>query len=250
MTSRTGWFLDESLGPEARKMFADIDSSFAVRGDKISKDGLCWVELIEADGKRYYVKRYRRGGEGLAEFVGASKAYMEQRNLRFFSDWGLAAAKVVAYGQEPFWKIPRRGMLVTAEIPNTTDLATLVEKQPQIFRQRAWLKRVVTQVARAAAIMHQHKFAHNDFKWRNILVDSAEEPNIFLIDCPSGRCWWEPFFNYRRIKDIACLDKVALKILTRTQRLHFYKAYKGVERLTASDKKEIKRILSFFSGRD
>ncbi len=93
-------------------------------------------------------------------------------------------------------------------------------------------------------------FAHNDLKWRNLLVTHGERPQVYLIDCPSGGYWWQPFLSYRIVKDLACLDKVAKYHLTRTQRLRFYLDYAQHARLTAGDKKRVRRIVKFFEGRE
>jgi tRNA A-37 threonylcarbamoyl transferase component Bud32 len=99
--------------------------------------------------------------------------------------------------------------------------------------------------------MHRYQFCHNDLKWRNVLVSGDEStPKITLIDCPSGRFWWKPFFEYRRIKDLACLDKVAKNLLRRSQRLKFYCHYQGVDKLSGFDKPIVRRVVLFFKGRD
>ena len=71
-----------------------------------------------------------------------------------------------------------------------------------------------------------NKFAHNDFKWRNMVVTKAVLPTAYFIDCPVGRFWWEPFLQHCMIKDIAGTDTVAKLILSRAQRLRFYWQYK------------------------
>ncbi|MNR27365.1 3-deoxy-D-manno-octulosonic-acid kinase [compost metagenome] len=111
-----------------------------------------------------------------------------------------------------------------------------------------WVDRVSRQLAKATQQLHQHGFAHNDLKWRNLLVDQAG--NLFLIDCPTGTFWWGPFLRYRIIKDLACLDKLAKYHLSRSQRLRFYLQYLGRPSLQAGDKRQVRRILSFFEGRE
>ena len=59
-----------------------------------------------------------------------------------------------------------------------------------------------------------------------------------------------PLLHYRIIKDLACLDKVAKRVLSRTQRLRFYLQYRGRVRLSQSDKQRVRRILKFFEGRE
>lgn len=59
-----------------------------------------------------------------------------------------------------------------------------------------------------------------------------------------------PFLRYRVIKDLACLDKVASKVLTRSQRLRFFLQYRGRERLSSGDKRRVRQIVKFFEGRE
>ena len=106
------------------------------------------------------------------------------------------------------------------------------------------------QVAQATRALHDIGFAHNDLKWRNLLVGPGERPTVYWIDCPSGCFWWGAFLQYRIIKDLACLDKVGKYQLARTQRLRFYLDYAGKVRLDAGDKARIRRILRFFEGRE
>jgi tRNA A-37 threonylcarbamoyl transferase component Bud32 len=89
---------------------------------------------------------------------------------------------------------------------------------------------------------------HGDFKWRNLLVDKAD--TLHLIDCPSGGFWWPPFLEYRIVKDLACLDKLAKLHLSRTRRLRFYLDYAQKKTLDDGDKRRIRKIAGFFSGRD
>jgi hypothetical protein len=56
--------------------------------------------------------------------------------------------------------------------------------------------------------------------------------------------------RYRIIKDLACLDKVAKYKLSNTQRLRFYLQYSGHARLNQADKKQIRKIVKFFEGRE
>jgi len=127
-------------------------------------------------------------------------------------------------------------------------LATLARDHDARLRDAAWVRDVSIQLADATRRMHDERFAHNDLKWRNLLVDEAGK--LFFIDCPSGAFWRGPFLRYRVVKDLACLDKLARVHLSRSQRLRFYLRYAGRARLTAADKRRIRRILRFFAGRD
>src|SRR5690554_8206835 len=98
--------------------------------------------------------------------------------------------------------------------------------------------------------MHRHGFAHNDLKWRNVLVEQGPGADIHLIDCPGGTFWWGPFLQRRIIKDLACLDKVAKYQLSRTQRLRFYLYYTGQARLQPEDRRRLRRIVEYFRSEE
>lgn len=236
--------------PEAHRAFSSLEQVWALQGKVITASSLCTVLRVELDGKGYYVKRYGRAGDGLARYLGKSKARREWENLLRFKVWGLSVANVVAYGEEGVgWS--RKGALITAEVQGSADLAALAAADSPLLRSADWVAAVSDQVAHASAVMHQYQFAHNDWKLRNILVSGPEHsPLIHMIDCPAGAFWWGPFFEYRRIKDIACLDKIGKKVLSRSQRLRFYFQYVGAKHLTKKDKRDIGKILKFFDGRE
>lgn len=247
-----GWQLDTVLlGPEARQMFFDLDAVFALQGETITRDPLSDVLRVGADGKRYYVKRYKGAGKNiLRRWIGRPRVQAEWENLLAFRSWGIATATVVGRGLERHAVAFSRGALITEEICDTTDLAQLARDADPRLRDRRWVAHVSAQIARITRTLHAHRFAHNDLKWRNLLVDNAPMPTVYLIDCPSGAYWREPLLGYRVIKDLACLDKVARHQLTRTQRLRFYLDYAQRPRLTPADRARIQRILAFFAGRE
>lgn len=247
-----GWRIDSVLlGPEARQMFFDLDAVFALEGEAITRDPLSEVLRISADGKRYYVKRYKGAGKNiLRRWIGRPRVQAEWENLQAFRSWGIATATVVGRGLERHAVAFARGALITEELRDTTDLAQLANAADPRLRDRRWVAHVSAQIARITRTLHAHRFAHNDLKWRNLLVDNAPMPTVYLIDCPSGAYWRPPLLGYRVVKDLACLDKVARHQLTRTQRLRFYLDYVQRPRLTPADRPRIKRILGFFTGRE
>ena len=168
-----------------------------------------------------------------------------------FKAWGIPTAEIIAYGYErnPLFFF-KRGVLITKEIPDTIDLVKLAEIRDSRLNNPAWVNAVSKQLAEISRTMHDRRFAHEDFKWRNILVTKSELPEVFLIDCPCGKFWRDPLLNRRKIKDIACLDKVAKKVLSRTQRLRFFLDYRNICRLDRKNKKMLRRILRFFDGRE
>jgi hypothetical protein len=242
-----GWYLDPTYAG-LRMEFGDLASVFALEGKRLTRDPLSEVVLIERDGVRYYVKRYWGAGKGLRRYIGRPRVKAEWQNLKNFAKWGIPTAPIVAYGLERKGGAFVRGALITRELEHTRDLALMAKKGDERLRDAGWVDGVSRQLARATRALHDHHFAHNDLKWRNLLVN--EQAELFLIDCPTGSFWWGPFLRYRVIKDLACLDKVASKVLTRSQRLRFFLQYRGRERLSSGDKRRVRQIVKFFEGRE
>lgn len=244
----SGWQLAPDLAAAVREAFADLDRVFALEGEWIAGDQMSRVLRIEVAGRRYYVKQYWGAGKGLRRWLGRPRVKAEWQNLRHFANWGIPTAPIVAWGLERRYGLFARGALITAELAGTEDLAALARNRDPRLRQRVWLDGVSRQLAEATRRMHEHGFAHNDLKWRNLLVDQAGR--LYLIDCPTGSFWWGPLLDYRIVKDLACLDKVAKYQLSRSRRLRFYLQYAGHARLTADDKRRLRKILAFFEGRE
>ena len=237
--------------------FASPAAVFALAGEKVTGDQESEVYRVTVADRRYYVKRYFIGRRaltrrwfGLRDWLGPRRAVQEWTNLQRFAAWGIATAPLVAYGQERRYGRFVRAAVITEELRNTTDLAQLARKHDPRLQDAGWLRQVLPQIAQATQRMHARRFCHNDLKWRNILVDEGDAPTAYFIDCPTGMFWWPPFLEYRIVKDLACLDKVAKYTLRRSWRLRFYLDYVGRTRLNAADKVRLRKVLAFFDGRE
>lgn len=241
---------DWYLSPDYQHLnedFGSLAAVFALQGERVTHDPISEVIRIRRAGVVFYIKRYRRA-IGWRKYLPRQRIQAEWENLHHFARWGIPTAQVIAYGLSRHAGAFIRGAMITREIPETTDLAWLAHKKSPLLKDAAWVNNLSQQVADFTRIMHQHRFVHNDLKWRNILVDDAAK--AYFIDCPTGGFWWGPFLQYRIIKDLACLDKVGKYNLSRSQRLRFYLHYTQQERLSAADKKRISKILRFFAGRE
>ncbi len=245
MTSR--WVLEPAYA-ELSADFGSLASVFALEGERITRDSISDVLRVEIAGVRYYVKRYRAIGSRLRTYFRRPRIEVEWLNLQRFSQWGILTASIVAYGVERRCGAFSRGALITRELEGAIDLAAMaVNKDPRLADPR-WVDRISRELATATRTLHEHRFAHNDLKWRNLLVD--RQGRLYFIDCPTGDFWWGPFLERRVIKDLACLDKVAKYTLRRTQRLRFYLQYSGRQKLDAGDKAKLRAVLKYFEGRE
>ena len=244
------WTLDPQYATGATaEAFADLDAVFALRGKQITQDSISEVIYVQIADRGYYVKRYNAEGGYLRRLLGRPRIKGEWRNLLLFRAWGIRAAPVVGYGLERRWGAFHRGAMITEEVYGTRDLARLAADRDERLGDAAWLRSVMRQVADATRLMHDRRFAHNDLKWRNILVDDQPSPRIYMIDCPTGTFWWGPLLEHRKNKDLACLDKLGKSALSRTQRLRFYLMYIGKPRLEQEDRNRIRLVLGHMARR-
>lgn len=245
------WTLNpEYATGDSGRAFADLDAVFALEGEYVTQDPLSTVHRVWVGDRHYYVKRYTGAGKHLRRYVGRPRIKAEWENLLNFHAWGIPSAVVVGFGMERRSGQFHRGALITQELAGTEDLAKLARSDDARLSDPAWVRHVSRQIADASRMMHEQGFAHNDLKWRNILVDAKPFPDVYLIDCPGGSFWWGPMLEYRVIKDLACLDKLGKQVLSRTQRLRFYLWYCGKRRLGASDRKLVASVDRFFEGRE
>ena len=238
------------MNTAAEDAFADIGKVFSLTGERITDDRFSDVIKVNIEGTNYYVKRYTSGGNGLRRYAGRSRIRAEWENMLLFHELGVPAAKVVAYGEQKSFTMLKRGVLITEEVKNTLDLAEIVYRDVDFLKDKSWVNSIIEQVATAASKLHKNGFVHNDLKWRNILVTQEEHPQIALIDCPGGSKPFFPLLKRAIIKDLACLDKNGKYHLSNSERMNFYKLYTGSKTLSSKQKKQIKRILSFFEGRE
>ncbi len=244
----TAWQVVSSDQTE-RELFSTFEKTVALPGEEINHNWMSSLVRVDRGDAAYYVKTYRSRGRGLRKHLFRSRIRAEWENLEHFEAMGIPTVRLVAYGEH---RNEGRyiGALVAEGLKGTADLATLYREQSPLLYTRNWLAKVTNLLADAVRTMHGQSFVHNDLKWRNILVELDDEPAVYIIDCPQGRYLFGPFLARGIIKDLACLDKVARNALTRSQRLRFYLKYKNRPRLKSSDKKEIRKILRFFAGRD
>lgn len=229
-----------------------LDACFALRGKRITTDLRSYVSFHQLDGHAVYLKRYTASGKYLRKFLGRSRVRAEWENLLLFRSWGIPTPELLAYGEEKRNGKFIRGALATAAIAGAADLEKLAAENSPLLFDRVCFRQIAAQVARYTRAMHEHGFAHNDLDWRNILVTTSTaagthaDPVVYFFDCPGGRFWIWPFLEYRVMKDLAHLDKIARHCLPLRWRLWFYRQYTGRRKLTAADKRRLRKIATYY----
>lgn len=237
-------------GAREHKAFNSLDQIYNIDAEVLTNSKLSNLYKANFANINYFVKCYHQAGRNLRKYIGRSRIASEWKNLEYFSKLGIAIPKLIAYGQKSKYGLFERGVLVTQECVNTQDLLTMLKTDSAFLRDRAWLLKVMQQVADYTRLLHANSFIHNDLKWRNILVSQDHDPKVYFIDCPLGRkrsCLTLP---RGIIKDLACLDKKAKYALSKTMRLRFYYMYQQIDDLTPKHKRQLRKILKFFLGRE
>ena len=205
---------------------------------------------IDVNGERFFVKHYRHR-TAWWRAVGRSRPRRERNNMALFDALGVPTTPLAAFGEDRIFGIyDKGGILVTKGLDDCIDMHRLGEHQPHLFRDRVWFDRLSRRLAGLLRRMHGSGFCHNDLNWRNVLVRAEPEFEVFILDCPSGHRWLQPMLRFRRIKDLAHLDKLGRRYLTRTQRLRFYLNYVQRSRLNPGDKKIVRSILRRYRKSD
>lgn len=200
------------------------------------------------DDKSYYIKRYHKAGNHLRRYLGRSRVRGEWENLIYFMRMGIPIPAIVAYGEKRTGGLFNKGYLITEEVENAKDLASLSKEQSSRLKDYVWVNKVIDKAAQYTKKLHQEGFVHNDLKWRNILVTLDDEPELFFFDCPIGQHKYH--WRYRRgvIKDLANLDRLAAKYLSRAARLRFYMKYQAINQLDDKHKKILRKVQAYFTG--
>jgi len=246
----TDWHLSDRLAPELANHLQNLDQVFAITGKLVSQDPKSSVLLYSLEGQNLYIKRYVKGGKFWRRYLGRSRVRAEWENLQLFARWGINTPDLLAYGEEYQHGHFERGALVTEEIPGAYSLEQLAWQQHSLLSRHQGFRQLARMIARYTQILHRHQFTHNDLDWRNILVVPAnhetQAPDVYFFDCPGGRFWWKPFLEHRITKDLAHLDKLARQYLSLRQRLWFYHQYTGRKKLSAVDKRRLKKIARYY----
>lgn len=235
---------------QVAKRFETLTEAAEVQGDLVTHSPLSRLHKAAISGKNYYVKTYHRSGKKLRKYVGRSRIRAEWENLRFFLQLGIAIPTTVAFGEVRSWFHFKLGALITEELPDTYDLETIADNNKEKFSDTIWLRQVMDKLVFYTGLLHKNRFIHGDLKWRNILVDFKKDPNVYFIDCPQGKKKFSWFKRRGIIKDLACLDKKAKYVVSRTWRLRFYLAYQNCKCLQPAHKKQLRKILKFHQGRE
>ncbi len=235
-----------------------VESVFQLAaGDVITHSGSTEVRrvvLTSVDGertlfiKKYWVSRPAQLWSGMfrGTFFGCPKVRREFRNLEFLRAAGLDAPPAVAFGEERHAGWLSRSFLISESVADPTPLdAFICDVLPGLPKeeQRRVRRELIEKLARYTRRLHERRFVHHDYFWRNILLSGGSLEHFFLIDAHKGRAWRHGGENQARTSDLAALDSPAPHFFRRTERLRFFLLYRDHPRLNENDKALLRRAL-------
>ncbi|MBI4583567.1 MAG: glycosyltransferase [Planctomycetes bacterium] len=216
---------------------------------KSASRSVCRINLSNGGKEHvFFLKRH-----DLKSFPGRrapSPGVEEWRHLRLFQELGIPTAEPVAAGERILSPRRMQSFLITEALQ---DYQSLEEFAPRRFAALKPAQRcgLIGELALLTRKMHDFNFSHKDFYFGDIFVKNGEggneKPDFKIIDLERlHRPRW--FKNRWRIKDLAALNFSAPPgLVSRAERLRFYKIYRGLPpggKIGRRDRKWIALILA------
>jgi tRNA A-37 threonylcarbamoyl transferase component Bud32 len=198
--------------------------------------------------KKYWITKPSQLWSGMfrGTFFGRSKARREYHNLARLRAWGLDAPEPVAYGEERLARWLMRSYLISHGVPQPVPLQVFIGSHLAALppkEARASRRELVENLADYTRRLHEHRFVHHDYFWRNILISGHDLRRFHLIDAHKGRLWLPGEDPGARARDLAALDAPAAHYFRRSERLRFFLRYLGQPKLRARDKELLRQTL-------
>lgn len=232
---------------------ADMDGVFNFSGGKdLAKSGLAKfrkrIMFSDNSGQTFFLKRYQSIPKSKQ-----IKNWLEHKSRKSTMSFdmgpvdqlaknGIATPQTIAFGQEFKGLFEKRSFIITKKIPKADSLE---KKLPDYFTSTADVdsgkrKKFIESLADFARRFHQTGFRHRDFYLCHIFCSDSED--LTLIDL--NRIFRPSLTSERfRVKDIAQLYYSAPgSIFSKADRLRFYIAYAGIGKLSAADRRFIKKV--------
>ena len=189
---------------------------------------------IRGRTKTVYIKQHNAlsTGHRLSSLFLSSAALRSLKGAVILLQEGYSTAKPVAAVEYRNWGMLRKSLYFSEEVPGAKTVDAFWREDLNLLRgaegyrkRRAFLRGL----AHLLSSLHQRRIYHNDFNASNILIRGGQGPveGLFSVIDLQGlkKCFYVS--SRRRIKNLAQLDRTLGRLLTRTEKLFFLKAYGG-----------------------
>jgi len=210
--------------------------------------------LVDGEGKgSFFLKRHRRPPlrQQIRELLNRGKVVSggrrEWENIWKIRQLGIPTVDPVGFGEKRRWGWEVESFLISQELTGACRLSEYLPRHfllpldpALLFRKR----HLVRQLALLVRRMHEGGLFHRDLYLGHLFVRPQEEGGLELYLMDLQRVIPSRWRAHRwRVKDLASLNFSAPKgWFTLTDRLRFYTEYRGITRLSRSDKDIIRRI--------
>lgn len=212
------WSLLESL---------DVDSSKVIDRSRV------YQRTLLKDDKEIpvYVKIYAYKKHAMQRILRRGRSRIEARNLFFFNEIGVPAARVIAWSERrsAIGRVVEE-YIVTEAVEGAVPLDEFISEVCPNRDTAAYCKyrdSIIKQIGASTRAIHQHNFLHKDLKWRNVLGRlKNDQVELYWIDCPIGDFTTNSMrLKHGQLKDCATLDKLARITCSNDERKYFVASY-------------------------
>jgi heptose I phosphotransferase len=253
----TGFFIEPAYKTAfERAGLTSIEAIFAFQGDKnLSKANLAphrsRIEFqIDTPATTLFLKRYDRPPAiaQLKNWISAKRrvsfGFAEYEAMSKLLSLGINTPKVVAWGELRGRFFEKRSFIVTEKVPQGESIE---RRLPDFFNYHATSENLklrrqfISRLAGFIRKFHNTGYRHRDLYFSHIFLTA--EGQFYLIDLARA---FRPAVSADRyqVKDLAELNYSAPKqYFSNTDRMRFYIAYAGGQKLTSQDKTLIRKII-------
>jgi hypothetical protein len=194
-----------------------------------------------------FIKTYHYPGlSRLRTLFIPAKVRREYENLLGLSKLGMRVPRPVAFGETRLFGFLTDSFLATEAIENAIDLRELtvdLARSPFPLPGRKERRELITAFARALRRCHDEGWFLHTLFFKNLLLSKERAGyQLWVIDVPFAHIWRNRLTPDRaKVRDFACLAKGAVKLLTRTERMRFCRAYGEVNRAFLASVEDYRR---------
>jgi len=222
------------------------------------------IYRVQLGGSSFFIKHYpvHDARSFLRQLLRLPKAVSELRCIQALREHGVPTVRPLACGVGP------RGesFLVTRGLENVEPLDRFVEfRLPALARpeQNAWRRRLIPELARLIALLHDRGVVHGDLYAGNILVElrPGTSPPLYLIDLHGLRLG-QPLSWQASRKNLIMFARWFMERASRADRRRFWQQYcrfrkdwnlsreQERERGREMESRTWKSLLRFYVGRE
>lgn len=197
------------------------------------------VHRFEYERELYYHKKYLKRGwlEAVKARVFGSRARRAWRAGCLLQGHGLGTPDIVTAG----WRGSDCFMVTRAAVGARAlgQCVRQLKKMPASRQARRTWRKLAEELGRAVGRMHNRRIAHGDLRWGNILVVEMDEETVRFVFLDNERTVRHRRLPARKVlKNLVQLNMIPEGLLSRTDRMRFWQAYRAETGMSEGEQKQ------------